>query len=307
MFESGIFTSQFWEWFIIIPTIGGILGCLALVIWMSSGRPKQNKKVETMGHVWDGDLQEFNNPLPMWWLNMFYITLIFAPIYLLLYPGLGSFAGILDWTTAERYQLEMDAAETRYAPIYAKYAKSPIPELVRNPDAVKLGHRLFMTYCTACHGSDAGGVKGFPNLRDNDWLYGGKPDTIQTTIMKGRQGMMPTAEQNGINSEADIKNVTQYVLSLSGNQHNKPAAVEGEKIFNRICFACHGMDGKGTQAMGAPNLTDDIWLYGGSESILQETITKGRQGRMPAHGEFLGEAKIHLLATYVYSLSQNKP
>jgi cytochrome c oxidase cbb3-type subunit 3 len=307
MFESGLFTSQFWEWFIIIPTIGGILGCLALVIWMSSGRPKQNKKVETMGHIWDGDLQEFNNPLPMWWLNMFYITLIFAPIYLLLYPGLGSFAGILDWTTAERYQLEMDAAETRYAPIYAKYAKSPIPELVRNPDAVKLGHRLFMTYCTACHGSDAGGVKGFPNLRDNDWLYGGKPDTIQTTIMKGRQGMMPTAEQNGINSEADIKNVTQYVLSLSGNQHNKPAAVEGEKIFNRVCFACHGKDGKGMQALGAPNLTDDIWLYGGSESILQETITKGRQGRMPAHGDFLGEAKAHLLATYVYSLSQKKP
>lgn len=307
MFESGIFTSQFWEWFIIVPTIGGIIGCFALVIWMSWGRPKQDKKAETMGHVWDGNLEEFNNPLPMWWLKLFYITLIFGLIYLVLFPGLGSFAGILDWSTAKQYELEMDAAETRYAPIYAKYVKSPISKLAKNPDAVKLGHRLFMTYCTTCHGSDAGGVKGYPNLRDDDWLYGGKPDTIQTTIMKGRQGMMPAASQNGLNNEADIKNVTQYVLSLSSSEYNKSAAAEGEKIFKRVCFACHGMDGKGTQALGAPNLTDDIWLYGGSESIITESIAKGRQGRMPAHGEFLGEAKIHLLATYVYSLSQNKP
>jgi len=302
MFDSGMFTSQFWEWFIIILTVGGILACFGLIFWLGRQHSKPDEKVETMGHVWDETLEEYNNPLPRWWLNMFYLTLWFSIIYLILYPGLGSFAGILGWTELKQYQQEMDAAETRYGPIYAKYAKEPIAALAEDPDAVRLGHRLYMTYCTICHGSDAGGVPGYPNLRDDDWLYGGSPDAIKTTIMNGRQGMMP-AWQAVIGDEG-VKNVTQYVLSLSGEQHDQAAAAEGEKIFNPTCIGCHGMEGKGMQALGAPNLTDKIWLYG--EAKIKESIANGRQGKMPAHGEFLGEAKVHLLATYVYSLSLEK-
>ena len=313
MFEETLFTSQFWDWFIIISTVGGILACFGLILWLGADFKKTGDKVETMGHVWDETLEEYNNPLPRWWLNMFYITLIFGIIYLILYPGLGSYAGYLKWSELKEYQLEMDAADTRYWPIYAKYAGEPITALAKNKNAVKLGHSLYMTYCTACHGSDARGVSGFPNLRDNDWLYGGSPATIETTIKNGRQGMMPAAAANGLKSEADINNVAQYVLRLSGKQHDQAAAAEGQKHFKRICFACHGMEGKGNQAMGAPNLTDKIWLYGGSEAVITETITKGRQGKMPAHGKLLGnakvadakvaDAKVHLLATYIYSLS----
>ncbi|MDM8569015.1 cytochrome-c oxidase, cbb3-type subunit III [Thiotrichales bacterium HSG1] len=307
MFDSSLFTSQFWEWFIIIPTVGGILGCFGLIIWLSGSSPDPDEKVETMGHVWDEDLAEYNNPLPKWWLYMFYITLFYSIGYLLVYPGLGSFKGFFGWTEVNQYEAEMKAADEMYMPIFTKYQNEPIAELIKKPEAVQIGHRLFMTYCTVCHGSDARGVKGFPNLQDDDWLYGSTPDVITASIMTGRQGIMPAAAANGLTTDADVNNITQYVLSLSsaehGTKYDATAAVEGEKTFKRICFACHGPDGKGVQAMGAPNLTDNTWLYGGSESDVKETIIKGRQGRMPAHGEFLGEAKVHLLSTYIYSLS----
>ncbi|WP_069471399.1 cytochrome-c oxidase, cbb3-type subunit III [Candidatus Marithrix sp. Canyon 246] len=308
MFENSIFTSQFWEWFIIIPTVGGILGCFALIIWLGSDSSSKSddKEVKTMGHVWDEDLAEYNNPLPRWWLNMFYITLVIASIYLILYPGLGSYAGLLGWTELKQYEQEMEDADNRYGLIYAKYAKEPIAELAKRPDAVRLGKSLFMTYCTVCHGSDAGGVPGYPNLRDNDWLWGGTPEAIKTSITHGRKGNMPDAETNNLNSDADIDNVVEYVLSLSGKKHEEAAAVKGKEAFNKVCFACHGTDGKGNQMLGAPNLTDDIWLYGSSKATITETITKGRQNIMPAHGEFLGEDKIHLLASYIYSFSLNK-
>lgn len=307
MFENSIFTSQFWEWFIIIPTLGGILGCFLLVVWLREDSSKSDdREVKTMGHVWDEDLAEYNNPLPSWWLYMFYIALISATTYLVLYPGLGSYAGVLGWTKIKQYEQEVEDADNRYGPIYAKYAKEPIAELAKNPDAVRLGKSLFMTYCTICHGSDAGGVPGFPNLRDHDWLYGGTPEAIQTTIMNGRKGNMPNAKTNNLNTEADIDNVVEYVLSLSGKTHDATAAVKGKETFNKVCFACHGMDAKGNQMLGAPNLTDDIWLYGGSKATIKETITKGRQANMPAHGEFLGQDKVHLLASYIYSLSMKK-
>jgi cytochrome c oxidase cbb3-type subunit 3 len=307
MFESSIFTSQFWEWFIIIPTLGGILGCFLLIVWLGGDPSKSDdKEVKTMGHVWDEDLAEYNNPLPRWWLNMFYITLVTATIYLVLYPGLGSFAGVLGWTELKQYEQEMEAADNRYGPIYAKYAKEPIAELATNPEAVRLGKSLFMTYCTVCHGSDAGGVPGYPNLRDHDWLYGGTPEAIETTITNGRKGNMPNAETNNLRSEADIDNVVEYVLSLSDRKHEAAAAVKGKETFNKVCFVCHGNDGKGNQMLGAPNLTDDIWLYGGSKATIKDTISKGRQANMPAHGEFLGTDKIHVLASYIYSLSLKK-
>ena len=306
MFEESLFTSPFWDGLIIILTLGGILGCFALIIWLGRKTPKSDEKVKTMGHVWDGTLEEYNNPLPIWWLNMFYLTLIFGIFYLILYPGLGSFAGTLGWTELTEYQLEMDAADTRYGPLYRKYQNQPIAALVENPTATKLGHSLFMTYCTTCHGSDARGVPGYPNLRDKDWLYGGTPEAIKTTITNGRTGQMPTAEQNGLKTEADINNVANYVRRLSGQEHDQAAAAEGQKTYQRICIACHGMQGNGMQALGAPNLTDNIWLYGGSLAKIKESVTYGRQGKMPAHGEFLGDAKVHLLTTYIYSLSLDK-
>lgn len=308
MFEETLFTSPFWDWFITLTTLGGILACFGLVYWLGSDSKKsgESEQVETMGHVWDETLEEYNNPLPRWWLNLFYITLIFGIIYLIRYPGLGSFPGILEWTGLVQYELEMGAAYTRYGAIYDKYTKEPITTLVKNKNALQLSHSLYMTYCTTCHGSDARGVPGFPNLRDDDWLYGGTPEAIKATIQNGRNGMMPAAEANGLKTEADIHNVTQYVLSLSRNQHDPAAAAEGQKHYQRICMACHGMNGNGMQALGAPNLTDNIWLYGGSEAKIKETLTQGRQGKMPAHGDFLGDAKVHLLTAYIYSLSLDK-
>jgi len=303
-FDSQLFTSQIWEWFIIIPTLGGIAGCLFLIIWMSGNRPKSDEKIETMGHVWDENLEELNNPLPMWWLNMFYITLIFGIFYLIVYPGLGSYKGLWEWTEVKAYEQEMKAAKTKYDPIYEKYQETAVETLVKDKAAVEIGQRLFATYCTVCHGSDARGVKGFPNLADNDWLYGSDPKAIETSIMKGRQGAMPNLNL----SEDEINTLTSYVLSLSGSiSPSAEVVTKGKELFTtKTCFACHGPEGKGMQAMGAPNLTDKIWLYGGTEADVKQTLSKGRQGKMPAHGDFLGKAKVHLLATYVYSLSTDK-
>ncbi len=301
MFEESLFTSQFWDWFITIITLGGILACFGLIYWLGADFKKTGEKVETMGHVWDGNLEEYNNPLPRWWLNMFYITLIFGLVYLVLYPGLGSYMGVWNWTELKEYRLEMWAADTRYGPLYEKYQNEPITALVENENAKQLGYSLFMTYCTTCHGSDARGVPGYPNLRDEDWLYGGSPAAIETTIKNGRQGQMPAWEP--MIGEDGVKQVTQYVLSLSGRDHDSAAAAKGQKTYTAMCIACHGPTGKGNQMLGAPNLTDDIWLYGGSPKRIETTIAKGRQGKMPAHGDFLGEAKVHLLANYIYSLS----
>jgi cytochrome c oxidase cbb3-type subunit 3 len=301
MFENTIFFSSFWDWFIIALTLGGIVGVIWLIIWVNK-RPAKGEKVQPMGHVWDGDLQELNNPLPMWWLNMFYITIVFGLIYLALYPGLGSYKGLLGWTSVGQYEQEIDSANTAYGPMYDKYKALPIAALVKDKDAVQIGQRLFMTYCTVCHGSDAGGNTGFPNLRDHDWLYGGEPEMIETSIKAGRQGVMPAWEA-AIGKDG-VKNVAQYVLTLSGRAEANPAAAEkGKTVFATTCAACHGPDGKGMAALGAPNLTDKIWLYGGSVETIEKTVAEGRQGKMPAHGEFLGDAKVHLLAAYVYSLS----
>jgi len=312
MFNPDLFVSQFWEWYVIIIVLGSIAACFFLIIWMGEPPRPKDEEVKTMGHVWDGNLEEYNNPLPGWWLKMFYITLYFGIIYLILYPGLGSYKGILGWSEIKQYEQEMDAAEARFGPIYNQYKDVPVEELAKNEDAVLIGQRLFMTYCTSCHGSDAGGVKGYPNLRDDDWLWGGEPATIHQTIANGRQANMPNAVTNGLvdaNGEADetkVQNVTQYVLSLSDREHDAAKAAEGKKVFDTVCMACHTPAGTGMTALGAPNLTDNVWLYGGHPKAIEETIRSGRQGIMPAHGEFLGEAKVHLLTTYVYSLSNKE-
>ncbi|HCU53649.1 MAG TPA: cytochrome-c oxidase, cbb3-type subunit III [Gammaproteobacteria bacterium] len=292
------FTSGFWQWYIFILVVLSIAACFVLISWMSRG--KKPTKVETMGHEWDG-IEELNNPLPMWWLYMFYITLFFGIGYLLLYPGSGVFGGAFKWSETGQYDQEMRVAEQKYGPLFEKYRTQELAAVAANPEALNMGKRLFMTYCTGCHGSDACGGPGYPNLRDSDWLYGGEPEQIKASIMNGRSGAMPA--WGAMLGQEGVFNVSEYVISLSGRKASADAAAAGKEKFQQVCAACHGADGKGNQALGAPNLTDNIWLYGGSQAAIMKTISEGRNGRMPAHGEFLGEAKVHLLAAYIWSLS----
>jgi cytochrome c oxidase cbb3-type subunit 3 len=295
------FTSSFWNWFIIIPTVGGIIACFLLIRWLSTAIKPEDEGKE-MDHVWDGDLVELNNPLPRWWLNLFYITLYFSIGYLALYPGLGSFKGFFGWTSTGQYEREIDIADAKYGPLFKKFQQMPVVAVAADPEARRMGERLFVNYCATCHGSDARGARGFPNLRDNDWLYGGDPDVIQQTILDGRSGVMP-AWADALGGDAGVADVTEFVFSLSGRDVDQAAAARGGEKYQMLCVACHGADGTGNQALGAPNLTDSIWLYGGSSKQVMETIAKGRMGVMPPHRDFLGEDKVHLLAAYVYSLS----
>jgi len=296
------FNDGFWDIFIIIVTLASIFGLWIFVQWGDSGHQGQaSDNVETMGHVWDGDLEEYNNPLPRWWLNLFLLTLAWGILYLILFPGLGSNTMVLGWSQAGQYDDEVAAAERKYGPLFEQYAGTPIVELAADPEALRMGERLFASYCTQCHGADAGGVRGFPNLRDGDWLWGGTPEAIEASILEGRQAAMPSWE--AALGEDGIAQVTQHLLAFTGRATDPQAAEAGATRFTQFCVACHGADAKGNPALGAPDLTDDIWLYGGTPRAIEETLRKGRQGRMPAHEEFLGPAKVHLLATYVYSLS----
>lgn len=298
------FTSEFWSVWIIVLTLGNILACWWLIRWTAKKRAGEAAEGDVTGHSWDETLAEYNNPLPRWWLWMFYLTMVFGLVYLVLYPGLGSFRGVLGWTHQNAWAKEMEAADAKYGPLFAKYSAKPITELVQDPSALRIGQRLFVNYCASCHGSDAGGGPGFPNLRDNDWLYGGTPEAITKTILDGRSGAMPAWGK--VLGEQGVNEVAAYVLSLSGRQADPKLVEAGRKHFATYCAACHGADGKGNPAMGAPNLTDNVWLYGGSPGVIRQTISKGRNGRMPAHRDFLGEDKVHLLATYIYSLSKEK-
>jgi len=295
------FTSSFWNWYIIILTVCSILACFLLIRWLSSAiKPEEQGK--EMDHVWDGDLVELNNPLPRWWLGMFYITLYFSIGYLVLYPGMGTFQGLLGWSSVGQYSHEIDVADAKYGPLFKKFQEMPIVAVADDPDARRMGERLFVNYCATCHGSDARGARGFPNLRDNDWLYGGTPEAIEQTILSGRNGVMP-AWKDALGGDEGVADASEYVLSLSGRNVDQVAAARGEEKFQTLCVACHGADGTGNQALGAPNLTDNIWLYGGSSKRVMDSIAAGRAGVMPPHRDFLGEDKVHLLAAYVYSLS----
>jgi cytochrome c oxidase cbb3-type subunit 3 len=297
------FTSEFWTVYISVITIASIIAC-GLLLWrLSTRRLASGEKADVMGHVWDENLQEYNNPLPRWWMWLFWITLVFGGVYLILYPGLGSFRGVLHWSSVGQYDREMARAKEQFEPIFAKYAAMDIKAVAADPQAKEMGQRLFLNYCSQCHASDGRGGRGFPNLTDNDWLYGGTPEVLVTTIENGRSGIMPAWPQLG---DEGIKNVAHYVMSLSGRTHDSVRASQGKEIFAGNCAVCHGPDGKGNQALGAPNLTDDVWLYGGGESTIIETVTKGRNGVMPAWAEFLGPNKVHLLAAYVYGMSHSE-
>jgi len=293
------FTSEFWSWFIIAIAGGGIVWLFYLL--------KGNNKAETeqgvpTGHVWDEDLEELNNPLPRWWLFMFYFTIFFAIVYLALYPGMGSYKGLLGWTEIGEYEKEVSDADAKYGPLFEQFEKTPIAELASNTAAMNAGERLFVTYCAVCHGSDARGAPGFPNLRDNDWLYGGAPEQIEATILHGRNGTMP-AWEGPLGGAEVVNQVATYVMKLAGRDVDDKLADLGKAKFDMFCIGCHMPGGTGNQALGAPNLSNNIWLYGGSPRTIKQTIAKGRSGRMPAHNEFLGTAKSHVLAAYIYSLS----
>ena len=298
------FTSGFWSIYITVLTVLGIVGC-ALLLWSQStvkiDIPKAGEEVKTTGHVWDEGLSELNNPMPRWWMWLFYITIAFSVIYLALYPGLGTFAGKLGWTSTGEYQAELKVADAEYGPLFEKFQKTDMKVLAKDPQARAIGERLFLTYCAQCHGSDARGSKGYPNLADSDWLHGGDPSVIKTTILKGRNGVMPPMGA-AVGTDKDIENVAHYVQSLSGSNSDPIKTAFGKEKFG-ACAACHGADGKGNQAIGAPNLSDKTWLYGGSVATIMETIRGGRNNVMPAFEEFLGDAKVHLLAAYVWGMS----
>ena len=303
------FTHGFWPIYISVITVVSIIGTWLFLRSQTTRKLAPGEKPELMEHTWDGDLQDLNNPLPRWWLGLFYGTLLFAVAYLALWPGLGNFAGVLGWTSKGEYEAEVKAAEDKFQPVYAGFMQQDIATVAADPNARAIGRNLFLTYCSQCHGSNAEGSTGYPNLTDGDWLYGGDPDTIKATLTDGRAGVMP-ALGDALGADG-TKQVANYVLSLSGRPHDATLAAAGKPKFEENCAACHMPDGTGMQAIGAPNLTDKVWLYGGSEAAIVESISKGRNGMMPAMTQTLGttsnkEAKQHLLAAYVYGLSQKQ-
>jgi cytochrome c oxidase cbb3-type subunit 3 len=303
------FTHGFWPIYISVITLVSIIGTWVFLKSQTTRKLAPGEKPELIKHTWDGDLQDLNNPLPRWWLGLFYGTMVFALVYLVLWPGLGNYAGVLKWTQIGEYEAEVKAAEARFQPVYAGFMQQDIATVAADPDARAIGRNLFLTYCSQCHGSDAAGARGFPNLTDGVWLYGGDPDTIKASITNGRSGVMPPMGE-ALGAQG-TKEVAHYVMSLSARPHDAALAEAGRPKFAENCAACHMPDGTGMQAIGAPNLTDKVWLYGGAEAAIIASITKGRNGVMPGIDQTLGtssnkEAKLHLLTAYVYGLSQQQ-
>ncbi len=286
-----------WSIYIITLTAIMIVGSF-LLLFGNRTRPADSEA--KTGHVYDG-IEEYDNPLPAWWLYLFVITLLFAIAYLVAYPGLGNFPGLLGWSQTGQWQAEVDVAKARYEPVFAKYRDMPVEQLAKEPEALRMGQRIFANNCSQCHGSDAGGARGFPNLRDSDWLWGGSADAIHTTITNGRQGGMPPWGQ--MLGEDGVNNAAHYALSLSGALPAGTESAAGEATFKTICSSCHGAEGKGNTLLGAPNLTDGIWLYGSELETVKHGIRNGRMGQMPAFGATLDSDRIHLLTAYVLSLS----
>jgi cytochrome c oxidase cbb3-type subunit 3 len=299
------FFNSGWSNYIALVSLVGIVWCIWLLFSQRKAKVVHTADgaVADTGHVWDGNLRELNNPLPRWWMWMFLLSCIFGLVYLVLFPGLGSFPGVVGYSTDGALMSSMTEANDELKPVYAKYVKMDIEQVAADPKAREMGQRLFLNSCAQCHGSDAGGAQGFPNLTDGDWLYGGSPENIKTTLINGRAGVMPPFPQLDSKQILDVAN---YVRSLSGLPADDSKVASGAEVFKANCVACHGADGKGNIALGAPNLTDKTWLYGGSEATIVETLTKGRMAMMPAQDKVLSPEKIHLLTAYVWGLSNNK-
>lgn len=295
------FTSNFWSVYVAAITLVSILACL-LLLWFSGKARAMTASDNSTGHVWDGDLREMNNPLPRWWAWLFVITIIFSLIYLAMYPGLGSYGGKLGWTSVGQHQAEVDKGNAEIAPLYAKFTAMKPEDVAKDAKAMAIGERLFQNNCAQCHGSDARGAKGIPNLTDQFWLGGGTPEIIKTNIVKGRNAMMPPMGA-ALGSAEDVKNVAQYVLSLSGGPHDSVRAALGKEKFG-ICAACHGPDGKGMQAIGSGDLTNPaVWLHGSGEAHVIAMVNNGKTNVMPPQGDKFTEAQIHVLTAYVWGLS----
>ncbi|ASK27566.1 cytochrome-c oxidase, cbb3-type subunit III [Neisseria chenwenguii] len=299
------FTSNFWTIYIAVIVVLSFIGLAWLLLSQNVVKPlKKGEEVKTTGHEWDG-ISEYNNPLPRWWFWLYVMTWLFGAAYLFLYPGIGDYKGYFKWSSKGQYEQEVKKADEQYKPMYAKFAKMPIEEVAKNPEARRIGKNMFDTYCIQCHGSDAKGSKGFPNLTDHDWLWGGSPEQIQQTIEKGRVGVM--AAWGPALGEEGVKDVANYVMSLSKpkDQYDEERAARGKTLFGgppANCFTCHGDKGQGIQGLG-PNLTDDTWLWGGSQKNIIETITGGRHSQMPAWSNFLDKDKLHIMTAYVWGLS----
>ncbi|MCK7592757.1 cytochrome-c oxidase, cbb3-type subunit III [Pseudomarimonas salicorniae] len=289
----------FWSIFIILLVVLNIAGCIWLLWWTSKRRPGEP---ETTGHVWDGDIREYNKPLPRWWINLFYITIVFTVGYLIWYPGAGSFAGTSGWTSAKEHAADRAVAEAKIMAALAPFEGQPIDVLARNPQAVEHGRSVFAANCATCHGSDARGARGFPNLADGSWQWGRDPQAVLTSILDGRQAAMPPFAAV-LGSDRAVLETGVYVQSLSGQPVDPALAAAGKPRFANVCAACHGAEGKGNPALGAPDLTDDVWLYGGDFDAIRTAIVKGRAGAMPAHEPLIGETRARLAGAWVWSLS----
>ncbi len=294
------FVNSGWALFVAGVTVLSLVWCIVLLVIASKRKVMAGDN--TTGHVWDEDLRELNNPLPRWWMYLFVLTVVFSAVYLAFYPGLGTNAGTLKWTSVGQYEAEQEKARQAMAPVYAKYANMTAEQLGADAQAMGIGQRLFLNNCAQCHGSDGRGSKGFPNLADSDWLGGDTHDYVKSVVAQGRTGMMPPMAA-AVGTAEDVKNVANYVLSLSGSAHNEAAAQQGKAKF-AVCAACHGPEGKGNPALGAPNLTDKIWLHGWGEKTIIDMVTNGRTNVMPAQGRLLTQEQIHVLGAYVLNLSK---
>ncbi|MDG2517068.1 cytochrome-c oxidase, cbb3-type subunit III [Lysobacter soli] len=295
-----------WSIYVIAIVAINILGCVWLIWWTGKRRPGDPAPTDT-SHVWDGNLTEYNKPMPRWWVNLFYITIVFAIVYLVWYPGLGAFAGVAKWTSAREQAADKARDDAKLEQTFAPYAGKSIDVIARDPKAVALGRSIFNNTCATCHGSTAQGAVGYPNLTDQIWHWGGTPDDVLHSVLEGREGVMPEWGKvlTGMGGDNAVDYVVAYVRTLSNpdTMQNNYMAAQGKALYNGVCIACHGVDGKGNTEMGAPDLTDDYWLYGNSSESLRHTIENGRHGVMPAWRNTLGETRSRLAAAYVWSLS----
>lgn len=295
------FVSGFWSIFITVVALGGIVWCLWLLFSQRAWLKTKVAAAEDTGHIWDGNLTELNHPVPRWWTVMYLLLCIFGLAYLWLFPGLGTYQGSLNFSAAEEVRRDQAALAERIQPLYQRYAQLSIPEIAADPEARAIGQRLFLNSCAQCHGSDARGGPSFPNLTDSDWLHGGEPENIQQTITMGRHGMMPPWK--GTISPTEASDIAQYVRSLSGLASDALRVVPGKRGFETYCVACHGAEGKGNTMLGAPNLTDNVWLFGSSEASIVDTILNGRENVMPAQERNLSPDQIRILTAWVWGLS----
>ena len=291
--------ASFWSMWIIILTSITIVGITWILFANRKGEQQPDEK--TTGHEYDG-IEEYDNPLPAWWFYMFVLTIVWGIGYLVIYPGMGNYPGLLGWTQLGQHSDQVTVADEKYRAMRDRYLALPVEQIASDPAVRKMGMRMFGNNCAQCHGADAKGSFGFPNLSDGDWIYGGDPDTIKATLVNGRQAAMPA--WGSVLDDKGIDEVTQYVISLNGRDADAQKIAAGEKHFQTYCVACHGADAGGNPALGAPNLANGIWLYGGTQEQIAHTLRAGRNGQMPAFKDTLSEDKIHILAAYVYGLSQ---